>query len=317
MSCGTSACVCVVSSGSSRSLVVAFLSFCGVLVVVVRGRSFCGSCGGCAATLAVNALKLSTTSAICLRIVISNLQTRTLLGPPPKQNYFDRLKDNDCVQDQTLVFDVEKIVLQLLPRIFDRRAVRILDLRPTGQPGRDQMSLLIKRNLLGELGHEVRPFRTWSNKAHLAFQDVPELRDLVDANFANDAADAGRARVAFAGPNRTILFGVNSHRAKLSQYKRATVFSDSFLFVKDRTTRFELDQHRRDQHDRQRQNCAHQGHQPVHYGAREPRELRLPAATREDQPRWAQHVQRNASGDSLVKRRTFLDRNLSGKTQLQ
>src|SRR5690349_22125059 len=243
MSCGTSAGVCVVSSGSSRSLVVAFLSFCGVLVVVVRGRSFCGSCGGCAATLAVNALKLSTTSAICLRIVISNLQTRTLLGPPPKQNYFDRLKDDDGVQNQTLVLDVEKIVLQLLPRIFDRRAVRILDLRPTRQSGRDQMSLLVKRNLLGELGHEVRPFRTWSNEAHLASQDVPELRNLVDANFANDLADARRARVAFAGPNRTIRFGVDSHGAKLRQDKRAAILSDSFLLVENWATRLEFDQH--------------------------------------------------------------------------
>src|SRR5215813_3347154 len=105
MSCETSDGACVVSSGSSRSFTT-FLSFCGVVVVVVRGRSFCGSCAGCAATLAANAIKLSTTSAICLRIVISNLQTRTLLGPPPKQDYFDRLKDNDCIQNQTLVFDI-------------------------------------------------------------------------------------------------------------------------------------------------------------------------------------------------------------------
>ena len=42
------------------------------------------------------------------------------------------------------------------------------------------MSLLVERNLFGQLGHEVRPFRTWSNKAHLAFQNVPNLRQFID-----------------------------------------------------------------------------------------------------------------------------------------
>src|ERR1051326_6891934 len=184
--------------------------------------------------LVVNAIKLSTTSAICLRLVISNLQTRDLLGPPPKQDYFDRLKENDCVQDQPLVLDVEKIVLKFLTSIFDCRAVWILDLRPTRQTRCDQMSLFVKRNLFGQLGHEVRTFRAWSNKAHLALQDVPELRYLIDTNLANDAADSRRARVSFTGPNRTVLLGVNSHRSKLCQYKRAAVLTDSFLLVEDR-----------------------------------------------------------------------------------
>src|SRR5690349_9806963 len=183
--------------------------------------------------LVVNASKLSTTSTICLRLFISNLQTRTLLGPPPKQDYFDRLKENDCVQNQPLVLDVEKIVLKFLTRIFDRRAVRILDLRPTRQTRRDQMSLFVKRNLLGELGHEVRAFRTWSDKAHLASQDVPELRYLVDANLADDAPHARRARIAFTRPNRTTLFRVHAHRSKLGQHKRAAVLPDAFLFVED------------------------------------------------------------------------------------
>src|ERR1043166_2880731 len=192
--------------------------------------------------LVVNAIKLSTTSTNCLRLVISNLQTRTLLGPPPKQDYFDRLKDDDCVENQTLVLDVKKIVLKFLTRIFDRRAVRILDLRPTRQTRRDQMSLFVKRNLLGQLGHEVRTFRTWSNKTHLAFQNVPELRYLIDTNLANDAPDARRARIAFARPNRTTLFSVDAHRSKLRQDKRATVLADAFLLVKDRPARLELDQ---------------------------------------------------------------------------
>src|ERR1044071_4329846 len=103
------------------------------------------------------------------------------------------------------------------------------------------MSLLVKRNLLGQLGHEMRTLRTWTNEAHLTLQDVPELRDLVHAYLANDATNARRARVFLAGPNWSILFGVNSHRAKLCQHKRVAVLTYSFLFVENCSTRFQLD----------------------------------------------------------------------------
>src|SRR6187551_1455158 len=105
------------------------------------------------------------------------------------------------------------------------------------------MPLLVKRNLLGQLGYEMRALRPGANEAHLAFQDVPELWNLVDANLANDASHARCARVAFAGPDRAVLFGVNSHRAKFGEHERAPVFADSFLFVKDRAARFELDEY--------------------------------------------------------------------------
>src|SRR6185369_7677033 len=179
------------------------------------------------------------------------------------------------------------------------------------------MSLFVKRNLLGQLGHEMWTLRTWANETHLALQDVPELRDLVHAYLANDASDARRARVTLAGPNWSILFGVDSHRAKLCQHKRAAVLSYSVLFIEDWTTRFEFDQDSRQQNDWQRKNCANQRDQPVHRGARELRELRLSSATTEDQPRRAQHIQRNASGDAFVKRRAFFNRHVAGQTQLQ
>src|SRR5215213_30103 len=163
--------------------------------------------------LVLNAINIAIASAIRLYIVMST-SNPDLLGPAPKQNYLDRLKDNDCIENQPLVFDVEQIVLKFLTCIFDRRAVRILDLRPARESRRDQVSLLVERDLFGELRHEMRALGPWANEAHLAFQDVPELRNLIDADLANDAADARRARVALAGPNRTVLLGVDSHRAK-------------------------------------------------------------------------------------------------------
>src|SRR5215218_1723591 len=115
------------------------------------------------------------------------------------------------------------------------------------------MSLFVERNLLSQLSHEMGTFWSRTDEAHLAFQNVPELRDLVDSNLAYDATDACSASVAFTRPNRTSLFGVNSHRAKLHQGEWATVLSYPVLLVKDWTARFQPDQNSGDDHDRQRE----------------------------------------------------------------
>src|SRR5688500_19778759 len=65
------------------------------------------------------------------------------------------------------------------------------------------MALFVVRNLLGELGHKVRALRPRADETHFAAQDVPELRNLVDARFAPDATDGRRKRIASTGPHPT------------------------------------------------------------------------------------------------------------------
>src|ERR1700752_716062 len=152
------------------------------------------------------------------------------------------------------------------------------------------MPLFVIRDFFGQLRDEVWTLRARADKVHLAFQDVPELRNLVDANLASDAAEAGGAMVAFSRPEWSFLFRVNSHRAKLRQGERAAVFAAAFLLVKDRTTRFEFDQNRGDDDDRQREDRADQSGQPVHGGARESGESLLPSRAGKDQPRRAKQA---------------------------
>src|SRR6185369_11847170 len=96
------------------------------------------------------------------------------------------------------------------------------------------MPLLVERNLLSQLGHKMRPLGSGTDKAHLTLQNVPELGNLIHSDLANHSAHACRAIVFLTGPHRTRTFSINSHRAKLGQYKSAPVLSDSFLFVKNR-----------------------------------------------------------------------------------
>src|SRR5689334_15220473 len=72
------------------------------------------------------------------------------------------LEQNRRVEREALVLDVVEIVLQLLPRVFNRSAVRIFNLRPARQAGSDQVPLLVERNLLGELRDEVRALGAWA-----------------------------------------------------------------------------------------------------------------------------------------------------------
>jgi len=76
------------------------------------------------------------------------IRMRVLLCASAKQDRLDRFEQNRRVERQALVLDVVKIVLQFLPGVLDRSAVRILDLRPAREPGRDQMALFVEGNFL-------------------------------------------------------------------------------------------------------------------------------------------------------------------------
>src|SRR5713226_1098802 len=139
------------------------------------------------------------------------------LSSPSEQNRLDRFEQDRRIERQALVLDVVKIVLQLLLGVLDRRAIRIFDLRPTRQPGRDQMALFVKRNFLGQLGNEMRTFGPRANEIHVAPQDAPKLWNLVHANLADDASHSRHTLVFSLGPDWPVLFSVNAHGTKLHQ----------------------------------------------------------------------------------------------------
>src|SRR5687768_9976771 len=113
------------------------------------------------------------------------------------------------------------------------------------------MALLVVRYLLRQLGHEMGTLGTRADKTHFATKDIPELRYLINTNLPNNATHARSSFISLARPHRSFLLSVDSHRAKLCQHERASVFADSFLPVKNRPPRIDLDYDRRQQDDRQ------------------------------------------------------------------
>src|SRR5881227_2773232 len=144
------------------------------------------------------------------------------------------------------------------------------------------MSLLVIRNLFRELRNEMWPLRSRTDKVHVAAQNVPELRNLVDADFANDAPHARHAIVAVARPNGSVLFSISAHRAELHQRERATVFTNALLSVKNRTARVNFDQNRGDEGDWQRENRADESYRAMNHDATDFIEARAAAAAGEN-----------------------------------
>src|SRR4051812_20746093 len=83
-----------------------------------------------------------------------------------EQNSFYGIEDDQHIERQALVLYVVQIVLQLLDRIADRRAIWVFDLCPTGQPRCDKMAMVVVRDLGRELLYKVRPFRSRAHKIH-------------------------------------------------------------------------------------------------------------------------------------------------------
>src|ERR1043165_2995879 len=126
------------------------------------------------------------------------------------------------------------------------------------------MPLLVVGNLLRKLRNEVWALRPRTDKVHVAAQDIPELWDFVDADFANNTTYACHAVVIGLRPNGSVFLGICAHRAKLHELERPAVLADAVLLVKNRTARIKLDQNRGDNRNRHRKKRTGQRDHAMH-----------------------------------------------------
>src|SRR5689334_9647020 len=114
------------------------------------------------------------------------------------------------VEPRRPVFDIEEVVLYPLREIA--RAAQIVDLRPTGDAGLHEMLLHVTRHAIAKLGDEFGALGPRTDERHLAAQHVHELRQLVEAEAAQEAAEACRPGFAVRRPDRArLVLGVQRH----------------------------------------------------------------------------------------------------------
>src|SRR5262245_21356231 len=63
----------------------------------------------------------------------------------PKEHNPRRFEQDENVEHRRLIFDVVEVVLMFFPRVLQRSAVGVADLRPSGQPRFNQAPLRVIR----------------------------------------------------------------------------------------------------------------------------------------------------------------------------
>ena len=136
-----------------------------------------------------------------------------------------------------------------------------VDLRPTGDPRLDgQSTPLAGRVLLHLCGHcGTRP-----HDRHLAAQDIPQVRQLIEREASQDPADTGDPSIAALDrKSGTRELRTVHHRAQLVDLEPRAALADARLAVDRATGRLDPDCERDERHERSAQDRTGRGEQNI------------------------------------------------------
>src|SRR5205823_12262856 len=146
---------------------------------------------------------------------------RRLPAIPPAKHHGRREEHDFQVFERGAVADVFEIVVELFADVLHTRVIRLIDLGPARDPGQDALTPLVFFYLLPQLGEDGRLFRTGAHDVHVAHQDVPELRQLIQPELAQYASYCGDARILALRPYLWRCSAVDPHRTKFVHNERA------------------------------------------------------------------------------------------------
>lgn len=84
------------------------------------------------------------------------------------------------------------------------------------------------------LGGNLGALGTGAYDGHVAFQDVQELREFIEADSADEAADGSDTGIVLTGGESryAVLFGIHAHTAEFVDREYLPVFGETVLLVK-------------------------------------------------------------------------------------
>src|SRR5215510_11372009 len=199
-------------------------------------------------------------------------------------------KNDLQVEPRRPVFDVVNIKLD---HLLERQAVATADLRQAGQARFDVQPFAVPSLITFDL---IWNGRARADQRHLAFKDVEDLGQLVEAQAAQDRAHARepvavdefvtrvfpgaevRVALAFDHPRhviavRVVYFDVVAHRAELVDLEDVAVHPDALLPVERRASRFQLDGDRDEQPQRRGEEQDKRADYQVDTAFEEPRRV--------------------------------------------
>src|SRR5579883_209742 len=121
--------------------------------------------------------------------------------PAPTTCHFDDCFQNDGdIKPHRTVLNIVKVVMEFFARIQVRATIVIVHLRPSGQSRLDLHATAIARNVLLQVGYQHWLLWTWPYQAHLAAQNVDDLRELVEVGHAQETSHPRDPRIIDTGP---------------------------------------------------------------------------------------------------------------------
>lgn len=202
--------------------------------------------------------------AICLVFVVkcSHLAGIDAFGAFRHEENAEGGEDQLQIRDDGHVVDVHQVEFQFLIGI---RVVFAVDLGIAGEAGFDLKAEPEVREELIVLLRDLRPFRSGSHHAHVPFQDVPKLRQFVQAALADEPADRRDALILVPGreAGHAVLLGIHPHAAELIDGELSSVLGEAHLLIDRGAAVVEVDRRRRDQKNRAQEDQGRAGRDDV------------------------------------------------------
>ena len=174
----------------------------------------------------------------------------------------DGHEQNPKVKPKRPAADVIQVVLDALA---ERGPATIaVNLRPAGHARRNGVSKVVIGNLGAEAIDEDRPFRPRSDEAHIAVENIDQLRKFVDVCMSQPRADRRAAFVVIDRPDRPgSAFGVVPHAPEFPDAKETAPLTDPFLGVKDRPAGRDKDRQGGDEKQRREREQSQAGTEDI------------------------------------------------------
>ena len=147
-----------------------------------------------------------------------------------KQDLRGREHDLEVFEEAGLR-DIHQIHQEL---VVGRRIVLAIDLSIAGEAALGLEAEVPLREFFFVLGGNLGALGTGAYDGHVAFQDVQELREFIEADSADEAADGGDAGIVLTGGESryTVFFGIHAHTAEFVDREYFPVFGEAVLLVK-------------------------------------------------------------------------------------
>ena len=165
------------------------------------------------------------------------------------------LKENLQIKKEGVVLEVVKVGFKACEHLLEGCGVAVVQSGVGCHAWAHLVEVLVARVNGYNLVDEVFALRSRAYKRHVAYENVPQLGQLVEVVVAKEASDTREAVfVLFDAELRRSLLGVDFHATEFIDEKRPSTFSDALLAVDGGAAVLALngyvaEEHQRREHD--------------------------------------------------------------------